>query len=189
MRMKVLRNLAIGLSLAVVAHGAHAEGQAPNGAGPSAPAAAKPSAKSLELAQRMVAAVHMEATFSKMLESMLPVMSEQVARSNPGLTAEQRRAIQEATLEASPAMMRSLIARAIPIYAEVYTEDELTSIVAFYEAPAGQAMVAKIPQVSAKLAPSLRDVMPEFQAEMMVRLCAKIDCSGIKRSSSSPRAS
>lgn len=55
----------------------------------------------------------------------------------------------------------------IKLFSEVYTEDELKAIVAFYKTPAGQSMLKKQPllmqksmEISQK---NLMDVMPEIQ--------------------------
>lgn len=73
--------------------------------------------------------------------------------------------------------MRSDMAKA---YSEVFTKDELGSLAAFYATPAGQALVDKTPEVSAKMQaiimPRMMQNMGKMQAatkEFMTNLAAR----------------
>ncbi len=149
---------------------------------------AGPSPKTLALAKRYIELSHLPDTMAGMLKSLIPAMLDQMSKGNPKATPEIKAAISGAVLEASPAMVQKLIDRAIPIYAETYSDEELEAIIAFVGSPAGQAMIAKAPLVTAKLTPAMIDIMPAFQADVLVRMCAKIDCTGM-RPAAKPSAS
>ena len=56
------------------------------------------------------------------------------------------------------------------VYADVFSEEEITGIVAFYKTPIGQAMLAKMPQLMSKSMEisqrRMADLMPEIQRQM-----------------------
>jgi hypothetical protein len=54
----------------------------------------------------------------------------------------------------------------VQIYSEVYTDEELDGILAFYRSPAGQAMVAKQPQLMAKSMALAQKLMADMQPEL-----------------------
>ena len=163
---------ALGLAAALFATAAVAQPASP----PSAPAAA-PSARQIELAHRYMQAINMDKTMAGMMKNMLPAMLAKMPM-NPNVTDAQRQAITEVTTEVTTEMMHKLFAGMEPIMAETFSEQELADLVAFYESPTGRAVMAKTPQMMARLAPLMADLMPAMQAEMRTKLCAKIDCSG-----------
>ena len=78
--------------------------------------------------------------------------------------------------QVSQNMMTKIGAQMAPILAEVFTEKELEDVVAFYEGPSGKAMIEKTPQLGAKMAPLMKDLMPEMQSEMIAGMCKVLDC-------------
>ena len=151
--------------------------QAP-AAAPAAPQAqAAPAPRAEALVRRYLAASHMEAQIDSLLASMLPVMMEQQARLNPKVTAEDQKMILETTRQVMrDTFTPKLIERAIPIYASTFSESELEGMVAFYESPTGQAVLAKNPLVAQKIAGVTRDLMPEATTAMVQAMCAKMNC-------------
>src|SRR4051812_13902342 len=102
----------------------------------AAPAAAAPSAKALALTKRYIAALHVDQTMKPMIQSMMGPMLDEQMRANPNLTDEQRKAVRE-TLEEyiSGDMMDQVLDRMTPVYATIFSEAELQSLVDFYESP------------------------------------------------------
>jgi hypothetical protein len=58
----------------------------------------------------------------------------------------------------------------IKLYSDAYTEDELNGIVAFYKTPAGAAMIAKSPELSAKSLEIVRSKMADVQPQLKTLL-------------------
>jgi len=62
----------------------------------------------------------------------------------------------------------------LTIYNEVFTEDEISGILAFYESPAGRAMLSKTPTLLSKsmsiVQTQMGDLMPEVQRLTKERL-------------------
>lgn len=53
------------------------------------------------------------------------------------------------------------------VYTDTYTDQELDGIIAFYHTPAGQAMIAKSPQLMTKTAQLVQTQMSEVQPQML----------------------
>ena len=54
----------------------------------------------------------------------------------------------------------------VKLYADTYTEAELDGIVAFYQSPAGQAVLTKTPELSAGVMQIVHSRMGDFQPKM-----------------------
>jgi hypothetical protein len=142
----------------------------------SADATPSPNPHSLELAKRLFADMHMDRMMGDMMKTMVPAMVAQARKNNPALTEEDAKAVTEAASESTSAMMVKIMDRMVPLYASTFTEKELQDVVNFYEGPSGQAMLAKMPTLMTKMAPIMIELMPEMQADMHTRLCARIKC-------------
>ena len=142
---------------------------------PVASVAATP--RALELTRRYFAAMRMENTVTATVRAVMPQLVGQFARANPHMTAAQRAAIVDAAAQASRTMTGRLMERMAPVFAQSFSEPELEDLVAFYEGPTGQALVAKTPAFAARMQPAMTQLMPEMMAEMHTALCAKIACA------------
>lgn len=170
--MLKIRHLALGLTAAAVIFA----GSPAVCADASAPAGA-PSAQNLALAKHLFAEMHMDQMMSDMMKNMVPAVVEQARKANPSLSADQAQAITDVASQSAMAMMDKLVDRMIPLYASTFTEKELRDSLAFYDGPSGQAMLSKMPLLMSKMTPMMIEMMPEMQADMRQRLCAKINCS------------
>jgi hypothetical protein len=127
----------------------------------------------------MMKVIGVEDQVDKMIAAMLPAMAEQPAVK--ALPEPERKLVLDTTRE----VMRdtytpALIARMTPEYASAFTEKELEGIVAFYESPTGQAAIQRTPQLMQKSVAIARELTPAAQAEVMRRVCEKIDCGGVR---------
>lgn len=146
----------------------------------SGSASAAPSAKQLELAHRYIAAAHMDRTLDQTLKALMPAMLAS-APKNDKLSDKDRQMLVDVTMEVTRDMMGKMIARMEPVIADTFSEDELQGLVTFYESPTGQALIAKTPQLAAKMSPVMKDLIPETQAEMVQKICARMDCSAAQK--------
>lgn len=151
------------------------------GAGARAGTTEAPDPTKLALAKRYYGAMHMERTMDGMMRSMVPVISQSIAKANPNLTEQERTAVAEAATESAAAASTRIVDRITPIIAETFTEQELRDLVNFYEGPTGQAIVDKMPTVMAKFAPQMKELVPEMEADSRQRICARIDCSKLAK--------
>ncbi len=158
MRMRGVTGLVAGLAAMSLAGAANAQ--------------AAPSARQLELAQRYVVAIRMERTFDAGMDAMLPTLKA----GNSKVSGEKFDAIMAAMSEVTKSMVGEMSVRMAPVLAEVFTERELEELVAFYEGPTGRAVIDKSPQLAAKMAPLMQEIMPQMQAQMAERVCKITDC-------------
>jgi hypothetical protein len=112
----------------------------------------------------------MSQVMDQMSERMKAMTSQQTANLN--MSADQRKVFDDYQAHIHQIMadsiswekMKPLI---ITIYSETYTDEELDGILAFYRTPAGQALVAKSPQLMAKtmdlVQQQMLDVQPKIQ--------------------------
>jgi hypothetical protein len=145
----------------------------------SAPAAPAPSARQLELAHRLMAAMHTTETLNGVVPPMVAQMVDEQTKQIPGFKPEWRQPLIEATQESMSGLFPKLIERMEAAYAQILTEDELQQSIAFYESPTGQSIVRKLPQV---LPLVLRDFQSDVLAtrdDIRTRFCKKIGgCPG-----------
>ena len=169
MFVKAARTISLGLAGALMATAA----------------LAAPTAKQTELAHRYIAAVHMDRTMDATMKAMMPTM---LASIPPGGEAQEarRKAVTEVLPEVMHEMMGKMMARMEPIVAETFTEQELADLVKFYESPTGQAVVDKTPQLAMRMAPMMRELMPEMTKDLMAKVCAKSDCTSNQKAAAKP---
>ncbi len=142
-------------------------------------------ARKIALTKRYFKAMEMDKMIGSMMQSMIPVMIEQQRKANPSVTAEQGKAVSDSVIETMAAVTPTYIDRTIDVYADAFTEEELTEMVIFYEGPVGQSIVHKTPGLMPKTTQIMVDMIPELQADMKARLCKKIDCAALEKAQSS----
>ncbi len=89
----------------------------------------------------------------------------------PSPTADQTAAIAEyqtkvqqiTTEEVGWEQVRPVI---VKLYSDSFTDADLDGIIAFYKSPAGEALVAKMPQVAAKTTGTVQDRIKELQPKL-----------------------
>jgi uncharacterized protein len=62
-------------------------------------------------------------------------------------------------------------------YAADFTEDQLRSILAFYQSPTGQALRANAPVLAQQIGGSMARMMPKIQLSMLDKVCGQVECS------------
>jgi hypothetical protein len=141
----------------------------------------------MALVRRYLQAIHYEKLIDGMMASMLPVIAESTMRSHPGATAAQQEMVVQVVRETMREKMTpEIIDRLVPIYAATFTEAELQSMVAFYESPTGQAVMAKAPSLAPQAAQIVRSLMPEMQGELARRLCERLKCDADPKAQRKP---
>lgn len=174
-RILTAAGLAFSLGLPLAAH-------AETAPTPAAPAVAAPSpddaglARREALARRYFTAVRMDQQMSLMIKSLMPMMLQQQKAAHPGMTDDQMAVVTEATTEAMADFTPKYLDRVAHAYAETFTEDELTQIVAFYESPVGQSVIDKNAALMPQITSILQDMLPELTENMKQKLCARIAC-------------
>lgn len=140
----------------------------------AASAQTTPTARQTELAQRYVTALQMEKTVGATMDALLPAM---MGAADDKLPTEARAEFTAIMRDVTREMIASLSTQMAPVLAETFTEKELEDVVAFYEGPSGRAFIEKTPVLSAKMAPIVRELMPQMQAKIVERLCRDGKCA------------
>jgi hypothetical protein len=100
-------------------------------------------------------AMHMEKMMAQMMDAVMGMVTQMVD-STPGtdqLTPEQKKLVDDFQAKAVKLATDSMGWQAlepeyVKLYAKTYTMEELDGIVVFYKSAAGQAMLAKTPQLT-----------------------------------------
>lgn len=112
----------------------------------SAPVLAQeePSASHLAAARQAVAAINATEQFDVVLMNAATQIKGELFANNPDRTDELSDMVDEAAIELAPrrAALENEIAR---IYAQLFTEEELTAMSDFYGSPAGQKLIEQGP--------------------------------------------
>lgn len=94
------------------------------------------------------------------------------------LPEEQVRWLRRNTAPVVQSHMRPLLAATSAAYAELFTEAELTAMIAFYETPLGQEVARKQLEVSLEIEPAMQKFQEGFMTEIMTKFCGQFDCEG-----------
>ncbi|MFN3515029.1 MAG: DUF2059 domain-containing protein [Phenylobacterium sp.] len=143
-----------------------------------APAQESIPAETDALVRRLFAAQDLEGQIRKMFVPLAPMFGRAAAADVPDSEPLLREAIAETVAEVvEQVLVPRMMEEAVPVYASVFTREELEAIAAFYESAAGRAMLAKQPQVEQAWAPRMMELRPLLEKELRERACAKIDCN------------
>jgi hypothetical protein len=125
------------------------------------------------LVRRFFVAMH----FEKLMNSMMESMWGPIIAGNEAIPEDKREVVREAAMEAFAVVLPQMTEANIDLYAEAFTVQELTELVAFYESPTGQSLMAKSVILSRQSGEMVQRFTPIMEEEMRRQLCARIDCS------------
>jgi len=140
--------------------------------------ASQPTARQLQLAHRYIELIHIDKTYADTMRAIGPSILASMPKEAGKDPALQQKVL-DAVNEAASDLMTTLVKKMEPLMAEVYTEEELSDLVTFYESKSGKALIDKQGLIAAKMAPLMKDVMPQFQASLKDKVCAKVDCKAL----------
>ena len=123
--------------------------------------------------KELFATMHMDHMLDQMMHSIEGEV-QAMARNTPGAeqtTPEQKKLTQDFMDKSMKIISDSvgwtkLEPEYVKLYASTYTEEEIDGVLAFYKSPAGQAMLAKTPQLSAGGMQIVRSRMGDFQPKI-----------------------
>lgn len=161
-----LPTLLFALAFAVVTP---AMGQAPKPVDPAALAQAK-----VVLEKSGSAAIGQQ-----MATALLAAQKAKLEQANPGKTAEINEVVgimQAEFAKQLPPMIDAIAA----IYAQHFTTEELTQLVAFYESPVGRKMVKEMPQIMSETMTMAQTFAQKMAMEVMMKLQPEIEKRKLK---------
>ena len=130
----------------------------------------------LDLGYRFVALMQVE-DMAKAMEQSFVGLFPATASMNP----EDARAVQETVAEMMQEYMPALFKAMAPVYAEIFTLEELRALVAFYESDVGRSMVRKSYDAAPRIGVVAQTVLPPVLERAMDRLCDRLECSAQER--------
>ena len=180
-------SLAALAAVVLMATGAAAQPAEPSTKSEQAQTDVTPSPRAVELARRLFVAMHLDHSIHDRLQIMLPEILAAQQKQMPGFKPEWRQPLVDAAVGALDDIMPAYLKNAEAAYARTFTEDELAQAVAYYESPAGQAMLAKGPQLTTILAKDMASRMEGLSADIHLRFCRTTNtCNGAAKTSQAP---
>lgn len=132
------------------------------------PGVAQDNSAKLALAREAIAATQIDKMFDSMAGSFKQMAAQQVQLPASASPEEQKKFAEymDKVVDLSMQEAKAMISQMDAIYADVYSEAELKAMVAFFKSPEGQSMIAKQPQVMAKVMP----LAQEMQRNLMPKI-------------------
>jgi hypothetical protein len=132
-------------------------------------AAAQQDPAKLALAREVIAAMHADRMFDAMAAQMKQMYAQMVPVAPTATPAQHQKAeeLQAKIMDLTMTAAKGLVGKMDQVYAEVYSEAELNAMKTFFASPEGQSMLAKQPQIMARVMPMAqemqRDLGPKVQ--------------------------
>jgi len=104
----------------------------------------------LEKAREVFRVMQADGIMDQMLDAVFAQMGAMMQQSHPELPQEALTIVREEISASLREALPALIDQMAVVYEQVFTDDELDAMLTFYRSPAGQSMVAKMPQVMGK---------------------------------------
>lgn len=132
----------------------------------------------LDLANRFIAAIQTD-----QMSAMMSQMTLSLTPPREGQTAAENDALRQAMTETTDVMMTRLFDAMAPIYADIFTLEELTGLVAFYESDIGRSMMTKSYAATPRVTALVQAMMPEMVRDMAHSMCDQLSCNEAERAS------
>jgi hypothetical protein len=143
----------------------------------SAPAPATTQAKAdalkLQLANRFIAAMQTEQMGEMISQMSMTLTPEGLEEASDDELAEYREVVGDMAARMMPRIFDAMA----PIYADIFTVEELRALVDFYESDIGQSMMTKTYAAAPRMAEAMQVVMPAIMADMAAAMCERFECS------------
>ena len=131
----------------------------------------------LALAERVIAAAQAD----QLAQQALAISDAFTPDDMAGLNARERAAMVEVRDEVTRNMMARMTDGMLELFADLYTQEELEAMVAFYESPVGRSITAKSMQATPQIIELTRSLLPDMARDMANGLCDRLDCTPDER--------
>lgn len=142
---------------------------------------ASPSERKLELARELVKVTGMDTV---MLGAFRKMAAQITASAGAGVSPEREarlKVIGDAEGDALAKVVPQIVQGMVAGYAQTFTEQELSDMLAFYRSPSGRSMVSKMPRFTEAMMVEIAGLMPQVRRDMGTDICAKVTCSAAER--------
>jgi len=134
----------------------------------------------LAVAAKILEKTHALDNMSAALDTMIVPMVRNIKQQAPTLSDDQLKIISDMLLEEMKASMPKMLALNAQVYASHFSLEELKSIEAFYETPAGQKIVAETPEIVKEVFPIGMAWGRQAAEDAMARITEKLRKQGVK---------
>jgi len=127
----------------------------------------------LALAERAITAMQgeqMAAMVNEMNQAFPP-------RGVDDMTGEVRIAYDEVMAEVSANVMQRLLAGMGELYADLFTVEELTAMVEFYESQIGQSILTKSYAATPQIIEMVQALLPDMVRDVINGMCDRLECT------------
>lgn len=138
-------------------------------------AAEAPSQRRMELSRR-----YLDLMMTDQFEDVIHQMLGDELAADQGMQAmpeEDRTFIINLTAELTTDMVPQMITEMVPVYAALFTEEELVALVDFYETPLGRSIATKSVQATPEANRAVMSVLPQMIEKMALRMCQHYECT------------
>lgn len=135
-----------------------------------------PTPHQIELAQQIVTVTNLQRNFHLMLQSFADQFTASFNLGDTPEAAKVKTAMRAAIDDQFDKMIPRMTSVAADIYARDFSEQELTDLLAFYNSPSGQAMLAKTPRVMAEAQAGVMPMVPGMQHDLIEDFCDRMSC-------------
>ena len=142
---------------------------------------AAPSAHQMEVARELIEVSGAKRMYATAIGPMMNQMMNASVKSDDPDKARMSEAVQAAMRDSMNSFFPKLLDASADAYARTYSEEEMEGIIAFYKSPAGQAMLAKAPQLAQNIGQVMIPMLPQLKRDMINDLCDRISCTADKR--------
>jgi hypothetical protein len=142
----------------------------------SIPAIDATTARKRALLKRYLVASHFDDLMVILYSTFIPNLLEEKRKQQPDLTDDDENLFIEIYVETLKELMPQLINDTTNASANLFSEDELINIVAFYESRLGQGLVEKTPSIISNSSDSMSALMPKLEAQFLEKYCKKAEC-------------
>lgn len=126
----------------------------------------------IELTHKLMIAMDIEKSMKARMDATMKMVGQATRSSMPNVQMKEVLEIQTKVMDKyMPRMMDAMI----QAYPEVYTKQELTDMLAFYESPTGQSVVRKSPLIIERSGPQMTPIINEMQADMMSQMMGLVN--------------
>lgn len=134
-----------------------------------------PSVRQMELSRR-----YLDLMFTDQFESVIHQMLGEQMSSDAAMQdvpAEDRQFLISLTSELVTDMVPLMITEMVPVYASLFTEEELQALIDFFDSPMGRVIAAKNVQVMPEANRAVMAVVPQMLEKMATRMCQHYGCT------------
>lgn len=138
------------------------------------PGVDQPSARQMHLSRRYV-----ELTQSDQMEEAIRTIIVGEANADPSMReipAEDRAFMVDLATELTIDLMPQMLDRLVPVYARIFSEEELSALVTFFETDLGRSIAGKSISSAPEANAAMMSVMPQLFDKMATRVCARFGC-------------